>query len=237
VDAATGIITTVAGTGTPGFGGDGGPALAAGLNRPHDVYVYGELGDLLIADTENHRIRRVDGFTGVIVTFAGSGLPGFGGDGGLATLAHLNAPEAVSVDSANSRLPNVVIADTQNNRVRHVDGRSTVITTVAGDGTAASGGDGGPATKAQLNAPSGVTADPLIVSDTDGNVLRVVNESTGKPSGRFSGFSCTVGSVSTADWYLVAFVLGLILARRRIRGLIMHIRVLARLAARPGTTG
>jgi len=237
VDAASGIITTVAGDGTAGFSGDGVPATATHLNRPHDVYMYGRSGDFLIADTMNNRIRRVDGFTGVILTFAGSGLASFGGDGGPAALAHLNGPEAVAVDPTDFRLPNVLIADTQNHRIRRVNGHTSVISTIAGNGTPGSGGDGGDPALAQLNLPAGIAVGSLTGSDTGSSTLRAIDPTTGEPGGKFSGFSCTVGSVSTADWVLVGFVLGLILARRRVRGLILWIRAAAAPAARRGPIG
>jgi CSLREA domain-containing protein len=237
VDAASGIITTVAGDGIAGFSGDGVPATATHLSHPHDVYLYGTSGDFLIADTANNRIRHVDGFTGVIVTFAGSGLASFGGDGGPAVLAHLNGPEAIAVDPTDFRLPNVLIADTQNHRIRRVNGHTSVISTIAGNGTPGSGGDGGDPALAQLNLPAGIAVGSLTGSDTGNSTLRTIEPTTGEPGGRFSGFSCTVGSVATADWVLLGFVLGLMIARRRIRGLILQIRTLARPAARRGTTG
>jgi hypothetical protein len=236
VDAASGTITTVAGDGIAGFSGDGVLATATHLNRPHDVYIYGRFGDFLIADTANNRIRLVDGFTGVILTFAGSGFAGYGGDGGPATLAHLYGPEAVAVDSADLRLPNVLIADTQNHRIRRVNGQTSVISTVAGNGTPGSGGDGGDPTLAQLNLPAGIAVGSLTGSDTGNSTLRMIDPTTGEPGGKFGGFSCTVGSVSTADWVLVGLVLGLVLARRRVRGLILWIWAAAP-PARRRTTG
>jgi CSLREA domain-containing protein len=236
VDAASGMIITVAGDGIAGFSGDGVLATATHLNRPHDVYMYGRSGDFLIADTLNNRIRRVDAFTGVILTFAGSGLASFGGDGGPGTLAHLNGPEAVAVDSADLGLPNVVVADTQNHRIRRVNGHTSVISTIAGNGTPGSGGDGGDPTLAQLYLPAGISVGSLTGSDTGNSTLRAIQPG-GEPGGKFSGFSCTVGSAATADWVLLGFVLGLILARRRVRGLILWIRAAAAPPGRRGTTG
>jgi sugar lactone lactonase YvrE len=120
VDAATQIITTVAGSGTGGgFDGDGGPATIARLNSPRKVAVDGA-GNLLITDSSNHRIRRVDAITGNITTVAGSGPtagPGtFTGDGGPATNARLNEPRAATPD----KLGNLIIADGFNNRIRRV---------------------------------------------------------------------------------------------------------------------
>ena len=101
VDGTTGIITTVAGTGTDGFSGDGGPATNAELDWPHNVSV-DDSGNLFIADSLNHRIRRVDGDTGIITTIAGTGTEGFSGDGGLATSAELDFPMDVKVDGSGS---------------------------------------------------------------------------------------------------------------------------------------
>ena len=115
VDADTGSISTVAGSGEAGFGGDGGAAAAATLNYPTGVAVDSS-GNLLIADTRNHRIRKVVATTGSIRTVAGTGTPGFGGDGDAAAAAMLNNPEGVAVDSAG----NLYIADTYNHRVRRV---------------------------------------------------------------------------------------------------------------------
>lgn len=159
-----GIISTVAGNGTIGAGGDGGPATSAQLNDPSGVVVLPD-GGFLIADTANNRIRRVTP-DGTISTFAGT-TAGFGGDGGPATAAKLDGPIHLAL------LPDggVVIADWHNNRVRKVDA-SGVITTLVGDGTAASTGDGGPATAATLNAPFGVGVA------SDGDVL--VAEATGR---------------------------------------------------------
>jgi cysteine-rich repeat protein len=156
VDAASGLITTVAGTGAQGFSGDGGPAARAGLSSPVGAAVDG-LGNLFIADSSNHRIRRVDVATGVITTVAGTGVAGFSGDGGPATSAQLAGAEGVAVDGAG----NCVIADSGNHRIRRVDAATGVITTVAGTGVAGFSGDGGPATSAQLNLPSGVAVDGL----------------------------------------------------------------------------
>ena len=174
VDAA-GVITTVAGTGTEGFGGDGGPAVAAQLNRPTGVASDG-LGNLYIADWGNHRIRKVDA-AGVITTVAGTGPTGegeggFGGDGGAATAAQLNRPFGVAVDGAG----NLYIADNRNHRIRKVDAAG-VITTVAGTGnTWGFGGDGGAATAAQLAWPRGVAVDGagnLYIADGNHRIRKV----------------------------------------------------------------
>src|SRR5437870_3340162 len=148
VDATTGIITTVAGNGTAGFSGDGGPAIGAGLFRPAGIAVDSS-GNLFIGDSVNDRIRRVNATTGIITTVAGNGMVGFSGDGGPATSAELFVPTGVAVDSSG----NLFIADTENARIRRVDATTGIITTVAGNGSFGFSGDGGPATSGELILP------------------------------------------------------------------------------------
>jgi len=165
-----GIITTVAGNGTQGYGGDGGPAADAELNYPAGVAV-DSAGNFYIADARNNRIRRVDA-GGIITTVAGNGIQGYGGDGGLATSAELNYPAGVAFDASG----NLYIADNGNNRIRRVD-TGGVITTVAGNGIQGYGGDGGPATGAELNYPAGVALDAsgnLYIADIKNNRIRKV---------------------------------------------------------------
>ena len=172
VDAATKIISTVAGTGNQGFSGDGGSATAATLNSPSDAFV-DSAGNLFISDYVNNRIRKVDATTKIITTVAGNGNQGFSGDGGRATSATLNSPSDTVVDSAG----NLFISDSFNNRVRRVDATTKVITTVAGTGTAGFGGDNGPATAAALNSPDGVAIDDagnLFINDSINNRIRRV---------------------------------------------------------------
>lgn len=147
-----GIITTVVGTNSLGFSGDGGLAVNAQLYWPSAVAVDG-LGNTFIADTLNNRIRKID-TNGIITTYAGNGSSGFSGDGGAATNASLAQPDGVAVDAFND----VFIADYANNRVRMVNTAGT-ITTVAGTGNVGSSGDGGFATNANLYHPSGLVVD------------------------------------------------------------------------------
>jgi YD repeat-containing protein len=166
-----GIITTVAGNGTEGFSGDGGPATQALLNNPQGVAVAPD-GSLFIADTGNDRVRRV-GPDGIITTVAGGGGFGFSGDGGPATKASLFWPQGVAIGPDGS----LFIADTLNYRVRRVDPDGT-ITTVAGNGQYGFGGDGGPATEAWLSYDlSGAAVDSegnLYIGDVDnGRVRRI----------------------------------------------------------------
>jgi len=167
---SSGIISTVAGNEIRGFSGDGGPATSARLSYPYSVAV-DTAGNLFIADTYNHCVRKVTP-GGVISTVAGNGTYGFSGDGGPATAAQLRIPQGVAVDTAG----NLFIADTGNNRVRKVT-PGGVISTVAGNGTHGFSGDGGPATSAQLNYPSGVAVDTarnLFIADRNNNRIRKV---------------------------------------------------------------
>jgi uncharacterized repeat protein (TIGR01451 family) len=179
-----GAMTVYAGNGIFGDGGDGGPALQAGLDFPEGLALDSS-GNLFIADQFNDRIRRVDAQTLVITTVAGSGLPffpSFGGDGGPATSASLAFPRGVAVDSNG----NIFIADTSNQIVRMVDNTAQhIITTIAGNGnfgtSGTANGDGGPATSAQLANPVGVAVDSsgnVYIADTDDSVVRKVNGTT-----------------------------------------------------------
>ena len=168
---ASGVITTVAGIGTTGYSGDGGPATSANLGSTRGVALDAS-GNIYIADTSNNRIRKVDA-SGVITTVAGNGIPGYSGDGGPATMAGLNDPNGVAVDSSN----NIYIADISDNRIRKVDA-SGIITTVAGNGAAGYSGDGGSALAASLNNPNGVSVDAsgnIYIADTSNNCIRMVD--------------------------------------------------------------
>ncbi len=173
VDADTGIITTVAGGGDSI--GDGGQATAALLRWP-TAMALDSSGNLFIADTENHRVRRVEEDTGIITTVAGGSTQV--GDGGTAVTAQLNRPSGVAIDLSNG----LIIADQMNDRVRRVDLDSGQITTVAGNGTAGFAGDGGPAAEAQLNRPSSVAVDGsgnIFIADRWNNRVRRVDATTG----------------------------------------------------------
>ena len=177
VDAATGIIQTVAGTGGAGYSGDGGPATSAEIKNPVGVAVDAS-GNIYIADTENHRIRKVDAATGIIQTVAGTGVGGDSGDGGPATSAQLRKAQGVTVDASG----NIYIADTLNQRIRKVDAPTGIIQTVAGTGVAGYSGDGGPATSAQIKNPAVVAVDAsgnIYIGDTDNHRIRKVDPATG----------------------------------------------------------
>jgi hypothetical protein len=192
VNAKTGIITTFAGNGTPGYGGDNGPALSATLNTPSGVAVDGA-GNVYIADSGNNVVRKVTASTGIVTTVAGNGSPGSPtkvGDGGAATAANLNNPQGVTIDIGG----NLFIADCANHRIRRVDAATGIITTVAGNGTTnpATGaggfsGDGGPATSAELNYPYTVAFDAvgnMYIPDSSNNRIRKVT-----PAGVISTFA------------------------------------------------
>lgn len=180
VDIQTGIITTVAGNGRNGYSGDGGPAIQASLNDPSGMAV-DQAGNILIADSSNSVIRRVDARTGIITTVAGNGGFDFDGDGGPALEATLNFPTDVEAD----QLGNIYVADSNNNRVRKVDARTGLMTTVVGSGPAGepvSSGDGGLATQARLQYPRSVLIDRegnLFVADREAGRIRRVDASTG----------------------------------------------------------
>ncbi len=177
VAAKTGVITTVAGNGTQGSSGDGGAATSAELNYPGNVAV-DSAGNLYIADTGNHRVRKVAAGTGIITTVAGNGTFGFSGDGGAGTSAELYNPYSAAVDRAG----NLYIADEGNNRVRKVAAGTGIITTVAGNGTGGFSGDGAAATSAELKYPSGVAMDStgnLYITDFYNNRVREVAAGTG----------------------------------------------------------
>jgi len=175
IDGA-GIIATSAGNGSQSFCGDGDAAVTACLGGPFGI-AFESGGDLLIADRENHRIRRIDAASGIISTVAGNGAPGFCGDGGPATSACLNFPSAIAINADG----NLFIADTPNHRVRQVDAQTGIITTVAGNGRPGFCGDGGPGVDGCLTNPKGVAVDAggnLFIADSDNNRIRRLDAAT-----------------------------------------------------------
>ncbi len=206
-----GHIYTVAGDGTSGFSGDGGPATSAELNAPRGVAV-DHSGNLVFADLGNGRIRVVAARTGTfygqamtagdIYTVAGDGTAGFAGDGGAATSAELAGPTGLAVDAAGD----LMLADTQNQRIRVVAvktgtfyGRAMTdgdIYTIAGNGSRGFNGDGGPGTGAKLNCPMGMAADAAgnaVIADTFNSRIRVV----AVRAGTFDGRHMTAGHIYT----------------------------------------
>jgi sugar lactone lactonase YvrE len=169
-----GTITTIAGSSLIGFAGDGGPATAARLYYPRGVHVDGN-GNLYIADTGNHRIRKVD-VNGIITTVAGDGTATFSGDSGPATEAGLNGPTGIFAAADGT----LYIADTGNHRVRAV-GTDGTITTVAGNGTPGYDGDGGSALTASLDSPRGLFVDiqdDLYIADSGNHRIRRITSGT-----------------------------------------------------------
>ena len=191
INLATNIITNYAGTGGAGFNNDGVIATNSSLNNPAGISL-DAAGNLFIADRNNHRIRRVDAVSKLMTTVAGDGNPGFGGDGGAASAAQLNAPADVAVDSAG----NVYIADQVNHRVRRV--KSGTIETIAGNGTVGFSGDGGAATSAQLNSPASLEIEAdcsVYVGDSNNlRVRKLTPSSTGGTTNRNPVITSTIGN-------------------------------------------
>lgn len=177
VDAVTGIIRTLAGTGHAGYGGDGGPAHRAQLQEPNDI-VLDSQGRAFIADVRDHRVRMVDLATGVITTFAGTGEGGSSGDGGPASRAPLFGPRALAFSSAGD----LYICLRNDHKVRKVDRRTGLISTVAGTGNQGYSGDDGPATLATFNGPKEIaidTQDNIFVVDTENHCIRRIEPASG----------------------------------------------------------
>ena len=190
----TAITSVAAGNGAAGFGGDGGQAWLAELNQPTACAVDSS-GNLLIADTGNNRIRKVNS-AGVISTVAGAGAPGSAGDLGPATAALLNGPRGLAVDGNG----NIFIADTGNNRIREITADG-IMHTIAGQNSAGFAGDGGPATAAQFYAPSGLLLDGsgnLYVADTGNNRIRELSPNSGASASPDTAAITVVNAASQA---------------------------------------
>jgi DNA-binding beta-propeller fold protein YncE len=164
--ARDGRITTFAGTGEKGYAGDGGPATAAKLTDPYEVR-FDRAGNVYWVERGTHTVRKVDVKTGIITTVAGTGRPGFSGDGGPAAQAQLSDPHSISLDRAD----NIYIADVRNQRVRKVDGKSGVITTVVGNGKREKAVDG-----AKLGPETPVSGPRALDFDRDGNLWLALRE-------------------------------------------------------------
>ncbi|MBI5410881.1 MAG: hypothetical protein HZA21_02710 [Nitrospirae bacterium] len=171
------VIATVAGNGSQDFNGDGGTATAASLSNPRAIAV-DAAGNIYISDSTNNRVRKVDAATGNITTVAGNGARDFSGDGGPAAKASLAFPMGLTVD----REGNLFIADARNHRIRRVDAKTGVITTVAGQGIRGLGGDNGPALSALMSYPTSVTLDKegnVYIADSENGGIRRVDKKTG----------------------------------------------------------
>jgi sugar lactone lactonase YvrE len=185
-------ITTLAGTGMPGYSGDNGPATQAQLGNPYGL-VRGPDGALYVCEVDNHVIRRI-AKDGTVTTVVGTGRRGYSGDGGPASQAQLNEPYEVRFDRAG----NMVFVEMKNHLVRRVDANTRRVTTIAGTGKPGFSGDGGPATKALLNQPHSIqldSADNLYICDIANHRIRKVEAKTGV----ISTFAGTGGKTATLD--------------------------------------
>ncbi len=168
-----GIISTYAGKDSAGYSGDGGPATSAKIYNPEELAI-DKSGNIYIADASNHRIRKVSP-SGIISTVAGTGVPGFSGDGGPATSAQIHTPEGLSVDDAG----NIYIGDLNNLRIRKVN-TAGIISTYVGNGTSGWTGDNGPATAAEITLATGLRNDKegnLYIADANNSLIRKVDAS------------------------------------------------------------
>ena len=177
VDAKTGKISTIAGTGAAGFSGDGGPATRAQLRQPHSIAVAPGGRRLLICDIGNHRIRQVDLATGAIATFAGTGDRQPTPDGVALAGAPLNGPRTIAFDRAG----NLYLALREGNAIYRIDAARSTIHHVAGTGEQGYAGDGGQARMAKLAGPKGLawSRDRLYIADTENHVIREIDLKSG----------------------------------------------------------
>jgi streptogramin lyase len=176
--AADGTITTVAGSGQTGHAGDGGPALKASFNKPHEIR-FDARGDLFVADMANHAIRKVDMKTGIVTTVAGTGKAGYAGDGGPAEKAQLKQPHSIQFGPGGD----LYICDIGNHVIRRVDARTHAITTFAGTGKAGATPDGAPLAGTPLNGPRSLDLDPagnLWLATREGNQVFRIDPRQGK---------------------------------------------------------
>src|SRR5690606_29540675 len=167
----------IAGTGEVGFSGDGGPATAAHLNRPHSIAI-DATGNVYICDIGNHRVRRVDAETGTISTFAGTGEKQKTPDGAASGGTPLNGPRALDFDGRHS----LYLALREGNAVYRMDLESMTLHHLAGTGKNGHTGDGGPATRADLAGPKGIALGPggdIYLADTESHTIRVIRAGTG----------------------------------------------------------
>ncbi len=178
IDAGTGLISTIAGTGVAGYFGDGGPAIAAQFKQPHSLQ-FGPDGDLYICDTGNHVIRRLDLATGILTLFAGTGTAGPTPDGAAWRGTPLNGPRSLDFD----RDGNLWLATREGNQVFCFDRDSRRIQHRAGTGASGLSGDGGPAQLATLRGPKGIAIDRdgnVWLADTENHAVRRIVQTTGR---------------------------------------------------------
>ena len=202
MDARTGIITRICGTGEPGYAGDGGPALDAVINQPYGLAVDGN-GDIYFAQRFDPAVRKIDGQTGSVSTVAGTGEFGYSGDGGPGNGAMLKEPNDLFLDGRGGLL----IADIQDQRIRRVALATGIITTFAGTGEKSREGDGKPATEACLMGPRAVCMDRqgnVYVAEREGNGVRRISPdgilTTIAGAEAVSGYSGDGGPALAATW-------------------------------------
>jgi sugar lactone lactonase YvrE len=212
LNLTTSIITTIAGTGTQGYSGDSGPAISAAIDSPTGIAVDAS-SNLYLADTHNHRVRKIAATTGIITTIAGTGALGFSGDTTVATSANLALPHGLTADSAG----NLYLADTANHRIRRIDAITGIITTIVGDGTQAFAGDNGPPTAASLDSPTATTLSPAInltLSDTGNQRIRqVVTQPASTTITTIAGLGVTApGTLNLTAPSVIAYGTGQVIA-------------------------
>jgi len=212
IDGITGIITTIIGTGSNYYSGDGGPGTAARISTPRDVAT-DKSGNLYIADGGNDVVRKYVMATGIITTMVGTGVIGNTGDGGPASAAKLNVPSRITFDGTN----NLYIADGNNNKIRKVNLSTGIITTAIFSGTSGNSGDGGPATAGQMSYPSGIAINKkgdIYVSDGstnrrirvapyNGSISIIANGPTTVTAGTpvtFTASASIASSIATFQW-------------------------------------
>jgi len=178
LDLKTHSISTVAGSGQKGYSGDGGPALQASLNEPYEVG-FDAAGNMYFAEMQNHVVRRVDAKTRIITTVAGTGSPGFGGDGGPAAQAQLRQPHSIAFDPQGR----LMICDIGNLRIRRVNLQTGIIETWAGTGERKPTPDGSPIAGTPLNGPRAIALDPdgnLYLALREGNAIYRIDPRAGR---------------------------------------------------------
>ena len=211
IDAITGVITTIAGIGTAGFSGDGGPATLAEFNDPNYLAL-DHLGNLYITDYHNYRVRKID-TSGIITTYAGSGSSSYSGDGGAATLAGFDGMRGIATDDSN----NVYVGDVLIGIIRKIDHSTGIISTVAGNGISGFSGDGGPATLAELNQIHDIyidNSDNIYAAEWGDDRVRKITTATGIIStvGGCGSCSTSTDSIPATDEFIQPYAIAVDLA-------------------------